>query len=140
METAIKNKKDLVFDSNGSNYDFFMKKIQELHDYEITIIIILADPEIAADRAANRFATGESKRSEPRQKVLNIHKKIKHVIAKYIQLPEKLVHNIFVYDNNDKLKLILFRNSNGQYSKGTNTKLVAKWFPNLHKHIKTRKN
>jgi len=134
LEMAIKNKKNLLFDSNGSNYDFFMKKIRELHEYQITVIIILADPEIAADRAANRFATGESNRSDSRQKILNIHKRIKNVIEKYVRIPAQIVHNIYVYDNNNKLKLILFRNPNGLYKCA---KSAAKWFPNLYK---TRKN
>ena len=136
FEMAKMNKKDIIFDTTGRNYTFFMKNLQDLylHGYTISIIIILADAEIAADRAEKRFSRGETNRSYTRKWVLNVHKQIKNVIGKYVIIPKNIVNDIYVYDNNDNLDLILFRNSNGNY-KCNNQISVAKWFSNIYKTL-----
>ena len=116
--------------------NLYMKNLQDLylHGYTISIIIILADAEIAADRAEKRFSRGETNRSYTRKWVLNVHKQIKNVIGKYVIIPKNIVNDIYVYDNNDNLDLILFRNSNGNY-KCNNQISVAKWFSNIYKTL-----
>ena len=134
-DQAKRYKRDLIYDITGRVYSDFNKNIIDLNQtgYDVSICIVLTQPEVAVERATRRFTSGESNRQITPAYVLDVHRQIRDVIQQYAIIPTKTVKNIFVYENSNLPKLVLYRNNYNV--KCLNPSIIKNWFSHVNQSI-----
>jgi len=109
FEKAIHDNKNIVFDGTGKNFEWYSENvIKRLKDnkYNVNLVIVTNNFNSVIKRIEEREK--KEGRTVNLQYASEVYETLKTAIPKYIDLKCDFIDKIWLYDNSDVLKLILY--------------------------------
>lgn len=110
---AIREKYNIIFDGTGKNFRFTYNNVitpLKKNGYKVVICVVLLDVLEARKRIASRFK--ETQRNVDEEFIVSAYAMLDSAILKYINLNEKQVDAIYVYDNTERFGLMFSKTHN----------------------------